>query len=369
MFLNKLELENFRNYRKQSISLKNGINIFIGKNGVGKTNILESIYFLALTKSHRIHDDLVLKNHDSNYFKVTGNLKNNSINNTLEISYYDKKKYKIDNNEIKKIRQYMSYLKIIIFFPDDLDFIKGLPDVRRKYINIQIGQIFNSYIKILDDYNKLLKSKNEYIKKKKYNENYDYKYFEVLNEYFIKKSILIFRMRKKYIDKINNYIDDIFYDITGIHGLKITYAPIINFEEYIEEEMYKKIKNDMNIDEEISYGKSIYGPHRDDFKFILDGKNLKFFGSQGQQRAAVLALKLSEIMIFTKVIGSPPILLLDDVFSELDETKKNNLLKYISNDIQTIITTTDIDNIDNRTLKKSRVYEIDNGIIKRKKVV
>ena len=232
---------------------------------------------------------------------------------------------------------------------------------------MQIGQVYNSYIKILDDYNKLLKSRNEYIKKIRNNEFYNKQYFEILNEYYIKKSILLYRMRKKYVDKLNDYICDIFYDITGLKTLTIKYNPIFDFENYNENYMYEEIKKNINLEEEVSYGKSIYGPHRDDFKFMLNDINLKQYGSQGQQRASILALKLAEINIFEKVVGSSPILLLDDVFSELDEIRKNNLLKYINSKIQTIITTTDIDNIDNDTLKKSKIFEISEGKIIRRK--
>lgn len=368
MFLSKIELQNFRNYKKQTISLKKGINILVGKNGEGKTNLLESIYFLAMTKSHRTHDESLLINYNKELLKVKGVLNIDNIKTNMEIDLLNKKKIlKIDNNEINALSKYLSYLKIIIFFPDDLEIIKGIPDIRRKYINIQIGQVFNSYIKILDDYNKLLKSRNEYIKKIKYHEPYNKQYFEVLTDYYIKKSILLYRMRKKYVEKINDFIGDIFFDITNLKNLKIIYSPIIDFDNYNEDYMYDEIKKSMNLEEEISYGKSIYGPHRDDFKFMLNDLNLKQFGSQGQQRAAVLALKLAEINIFRKVINSSPILLLDDVFSELDEVRKNNLLKYINSKVQTIITTTDIDNIDENTLKKAKVFEIKDGkIIKRK---
>lgn len=368
MFLSKLELQNFRNYQKQTISFKNGINILVGQNGIGKTNILESIYFLALTKSHRTCDDSLLVSHEKDFFRLKGTISIDSIKTNLEIDFSNKKKIlKIDNNVINSMSTYCSYLKVIIFFPDDLEIIKGLPEIRRKYISTQIGQVYNSYIKVLDDYNKLLKNRNEYIKKIRNNEYYNKQYLEILNEYYIKKSILIYRMRKKYIDKINEYIGDIFTEITGLKSLKLEYIPIFSFTNYKESEMYEIIKKNIDFNEEISYSKSIYGPHRDDFRFMLNETNLKQYGSQGQQRAAILALKLSEIKIFTKVLGSSPVLLLDDVFSELDEFRKNNLLKYINNKIQTIITTTDINNIDEVTLKKARVFEIEEGKIKRRK--
>lgn len=366
MFLTKIEVQNFRNYEKQTISLKSGINILIGKNGSGKTNILESIYYLALTKSHRTHEDSLLIQNKKDFFKIKGCINVNTIKTNLEVNYNKKKTLKVDNNLITALNKYSSYLKIIIFFPDDLDLIKGLPDERRKYINIQIGQVYPSYNKVLDDYNKILKNRNEYIKKIKNHEYYNKQYLEILNEYFVKKSILLYRMRRKYVEKINDYIGNIYKDITGLSGLVLEYVPVINFSSFKEDEMYNEIKKNIKFEEEISYGKSIYGPHRDEFKFMLNDNNLKQYGSQGQQRACVLALKLSEINIFTKVIGSSPILLLDDVFSELDEVRRNNLLKYINGKIQTIITTTDVDNIDSKTLKKARVFEIDNGIIIRK---
>lgn len=366
MFLTKIEVQNFRNYEKQTISLKSGINILIGKNGSGKTNILESIYYLALTKSHRTHEDSLLIQNKKDFFKIKGCINVNTIKTNLEVNYNKKKTLKVDNNLITALNKYSSYLKIIIFFPDDLDLIKGLPDERRKYINTQIGQVYPSYNKVLDDYNKILKNRNEYIKKIKNHEYYNKQYLEILNEYFVKKSILLYRMRRKYVEKINDYIGNIYKDITGLSGLVLEYVPVINFSSFKEDEMYNEIKKNIKFEEEISYGKSIYGPHRDEFKFMLNDNNLKQYGSQGQQRACVLALKLSEINIFTKVIGSSPILLLDDVFSELDEVRRNNLLKYINGKIQTIITTTDVDNIDSKTLKKARVFEIDNGIIIRK---
>ena len=241
MFLSKLELQNFRNYKKQTISLKKGINILVGKNGEGKTNLLESIYFLAMTKSHRTHEDALLINYNKEFLKVKGILNIDKIKTNMEIDLLNKKKIlKIDNSDINALSKYLSYLKIIIFFPDDLEIIKGIPDIRRKYINIQIGQVYNPYIKILDDYNKLLKSRNEYIKKMRNHEYYNKQYFEVLNEYYIKKSILLYRMRKKYVDKINDFIGDIFHDITSLNKLNVVYNPIIDFENYTENYMYEK---------------------------------------------------------------------------------------------------------------------------------
>ena len=177
-------------------------------------------------------------------------------------------------------------------------------------------------------------------------------------------------MRSKFIDKVNLYCSKIYKDIMNLDGFSIKYKPSIeidinnsNLKEYLKEEYYKKLDYDIRL------CSTSLGPHKDDIEFYLDDKNLKFYGSQGQQRVAVLALKLSEIEIFKKYRESTPVLLLDDIFSELDDIKKNNLLKYISKDIQTIITTTDLNNLDPKLIKKSKLFNINNGnIIKIKEV-
>lgn len=366
MFLEKLNIKFFRNYQEAEIHLKKGINILVGDNAQGKTNLLEAIYVLGMSKSYRSFSDEVLINNNSKVSRITGIIKEESIKTKLEIQLSEKNKIlKVDNEEIKSIQNYLSHLRIIIFFPEDLNFIKDGPEIRRKYINLQISQLYKNFVKVLNDYNKLLKTRNEYIRKVKYNESYNKEYYQILNDYYIKKAILLYRMKKKYVDKINEYIAKIFFDITGLDGLCVVYNTNIFFDQYNDEEMYKNMKTkiDDSIKEEISYGKSIYGPHRDDFNFILNGQDLKYYGSQGQQRAAILALKLSEIKIFEKATGSNPILLLDDVFSELDEIKRNNLLKYIENDIQVLITTTDLYKISHKLIKKAKIFNIKEGKI------
>ncbi|MEG2028536.1 MAG: DNA replication/repair protein RecF [Bacilli bacterium] len=365
MILENIELKFFRNYETQKIFFKNGINIIIGDNAQGKTNLLESIYFLGTTKSHRLsnNEDLINKNHKIS--KVIGTISDNQIKTKLEIILQEKSKIiKIDNQEVN-MNEYLSKLKLIIFCPDDLELIKGSPEIRRKYLNIQISQIYKNYIKIMSDYNKLLKTRNEYIKNMKFNLKYNKDYFEIINDYYIKKAILIYQLRKKYIDKINENIGTIYYEITHSNNIFLKYVPNIIFENYDSKFMYETLKNKIfkNLNEEISYGKSLYGPHRDDFEFIFNNNNLKTYGSQGQQRAAILALKLSEIAIIYKVTQLNPILLLDDVFSEFDDTKKNNLLKYINSGLQVIITTTNILNINKKIIEKAKIFEIKDGKI------
>lgn len=372
MILKQLSVKNFRNYSSANINLSSKVNIFFGKNAQGKTNLLESIYFLSFTKSHRSFIDNALIKNDENYLKITGILKNNSLFKTkLEIVLdKDKKSIYVDDDEYKKIGDYITKLNIIIFYPDDLDIIKGSPNIRRRFLNSEISQYDSNYLIFLNKFRKIQKIRNDYLKKININNNYDEQYFSIINDYYIESSLKIFIIRSNFINELNEIIENIFYDLTGLKGFHIVYKNSLNLNNFndidnIEIINIFKEKINNNFDSEIRIGNSLIGPHKDDIEFYLNDLNLKNYGSQGQQRLAVLTTKLSEIEILKKHNLETPILLLDDVFSELDDEKKNRLLKYISKDIQTIITTTDLKNIDKKIKKKSKLFEIENGNIKR----
>ena len=367
MYIENIKIQNFRNYKLLSLKFNKGINIIYGKNGQGKTNLLESIYVLSLTKSHKSFIDSNLIKKNEAFAIVKGKLKKDNISKNLEVYISEKeKKLKVDNIEEKKISNYTSIMNTIIFYPEDLEIIKGSPILRRKYMNVELSQLYSSYLEILNDYNKLLKMRNDFFKKLKDN-YYNQLYLEQLNDYYIKKSILIYKMRKKYIEKINENISDIFYNISGIQNLKIKYKSNINLDTNNSDELYDNMKNKIdsvfNVEKKLKT--TLIGPNRDDLEFYIDEKNLKLYGSQGQQRMAILALKLSEIELFKNVKGEYPILLLDDVFSELDRKKRNNLLKYIKEDIQTFITTTDLSLISRKLINNSITIEIEDGTVKK----
>lgn len=371
MYIKKLKLHGFRNYKSLNVTLTKGINIIYGENAQGKTNLLESIYVLGLTKSHRSFIDNNLINNNSEYLTIEGIVNNKQIDNKLNIYIDNKTKVlKFNNDTKKKISDYISFMNIIIFYPDDLELIKGSPQIRRKYINLELSQLYSNYFILIQEYNKILKLRNEYLKKINKKISVDKNYIEILTGYLIDKSIMIYKMRDKFINKINIYCSDIYKDIMNLEGFYIKYKPSIdidlknsNLKEYLKKEYDKKL------DYDIKLCSTSIGPHKDDIEFFIGDKNLKFYGSQGQQRVAVLALKLSEIEIFKKYRETTPILLLDDIFSELDDIKKNNLLKYISKNIQTIITTTDLNNLDQKLIKKSKLFNINNGNIIRIKEV
>ena len=370
MKLTKINLLNFRNCSNININLNDKMNIFIGNNAQGKTNILEAITMLALTKSHRVgvNPNIIMFNKKRAVIK--GVVKKNKIISKLEIVINeDGKTLKINQTDIKKIADYISNLNVIVFSPDDLEIVKGSPNIRRNLLNIQLSQMSRIYLNTYNEYNKLLKTRNEYLKILFSNNIADRTYLDIITDKLIEKAIVIYQKRKEYIDLVNLNINNYYNDIADFHGLKVVYLPNIDIDEYETEKLRKKLKHIFykNYNKELNYGMTMFGPHRDDFYFELNNNDLKFFGSQGQQKMAILAYKLAEIPIFIDICKTKPLLLLDDIFSELDIKKRNKLLKFIGkSDIQTIITTTDLKNISKKYLNNAYIYEVKNGNVERK---
>ena len=369
MIIKSIKLTNFRNYVHLNLKFNDKMNIFIGKNAQGKTNILESIWVLALTKTYKngVEPNLITFNKKKALIK--GKIRDDKLIKDLEISIEEgKKNYKINNNEIRKLSEYISNLNIIVFTPEDLEIIKGSPSVRRNLINMELSQISHKYLNTYNEYNKILKVRNEYLKLLLTSSVADKKYLDVVTEKLIEKAIIIYKERKKYIDFINLNINSIYKKITKEEGLCIIYEPNVEINDFSSENIYKVLKDkfDREYKKELNYGMTLYGPHRDDFIFSLNGKNLKYFGSQGQQKVSILSFKLSEIEIFENYRKTKPILLLDDIFSELDIAKRNKLLEYVNKDIQSIITTTDLKSIKSKYTNDAYIYEIENWIIERR---
>ena len=369
MIIKSIKLTNFRNYVHLNLKFNDKMNIFIGKNAQGKTNILESICVLALTKTYKngVEPNLITFNKKKALIK--GKIRDDKLIKDLEISIEEgKKNYKINNNEIRKLSEYISNLNIIVFTPEDLEIIKGSPSVRRNLINMELSQISHKYLNTYNEYNKILKVRNEYLKLLLTSSVADKKYLDVVTVKLIEKAIIIYKERKKYIDFINLNINSIYKKITKEEGLCIIYEPNVEINDFSSENIYKVLKDkfDREYKKELNYGMTLYGPHRDDFIFSLNGKNLKYFGSQGQQKVSILSFKLSEIEIFENYRKTKPILLLDDIFSELDIAKRNKLLEYVNKDIQSIITTTDLKSIKSKYTNDAYIYEIENGIIERR---
>ena len=361
MFFKTLELQNFRNYDNLILKLDPHINIIVGKNGQGKTNILESFYYIAYLKSHRVNDDNILIKNEKKYFKIRSKLKRETLLDEIKIEQnLESKKVFFNQSEILKKGEYLELINIILFEPSNLEILKGSPNIRREYLNDAISQINSNYYNVLNDFNRLLKMRNEFLKSKRN----DHEYLETLDKYYVDKAVIIYQMRAKYINKINEFITDIYKNIMNIDNLKIEYKSFyerIDDKSSIKESLIEEMKKNYN--KEKYTGLTIEGPQKDDFVFISGTTNLKEYGSQGQQRGAVISLKFSEAEIVKKYKNVVPVFLLDDVFSELDGIRKNNLLKYITSDYQIILTTTDLAKISKKLISEAKIIKINDGMI------
>ena len=238
--------------------------------------------------------------------------------------------------------------------PDELKLIKASPNTRRNYLNIQISQLNKEYIYYLNNYNNLIKNKNDYLKKLMINGNLDTRYLDIIDEKIVEEGLKIYNLRKEYIDLINKYINDIFKNYEKDNTIKVNY--ISDYEINDKDKIIKELKRIRN--KEINLGMTTFGIHRDDYEFIHNGNNSKDYSSQGLQKLIVLAMKLSEVQIFINEYEIIPILLLDDLFSELDEKNRNKIFKSLNKDIQIFITTTDLKNINKRLLEKAKIYDL-----------
>ena len=346
------------------------MNIFIGDNASGKTNILESIAILGLTKSFRNGLDSDVIKFGKKKALIEGRVLNNKQIRDLKIEFLEKEKdIFVNNKKITKYASYISNLNIVIFTPNDLDIIKGSPSIRRNLLNMTLSQISYSYLVTYNEYNKILKTRNEYLKILFTNGIADKTYLDVLTDKLVEKAVFIYQERYKYLSLINSYISDIYNNITEDKRiLEIEYSPNISINSYEEKDLREVLFStyNKNYRRELSSGMTLFGPHRDDFYFIMDNNiDMKIYASEGQQKCAVLAYKLASIPIFKENNGSSPVLLLDDIFSELDLNKRNKLLKYVSKDIQSIITTTDLKNISKKTLNDAIIFRVNDGKVER----
>lgn len=365
MKIKSIHISNFRNYEKLSLDFNEKINIFIGNNGEGKTNLLESIYVLAVTKSHRSYIDKTLIKSGELYSKIEGTVVKNDKDNNFEVFFNSKgKRVSINKVPLKKISDYLSNFTAILFCPDDLELIKGSPSERRKFLNIEIGQLDNKYLICLNEYNNLIKNRNEYLKTMNIdNPNKDY--IEVLNNQIIDKAINIYKHRFNFLNEIEEKMKAIYQKVTnGVLSIKyINTCEIYKFDEdTIRKVLSDKLSN--NLRKEIFQGSTQYGPHKDDFEIYIDDKNVRDYGSQGQQRLSVLCIKISELEVFKNITGTYPVLLLDDVFSELDIEKRNKMITLVNGNVQVFITSTDVKNINRSVLKDATVFKIENSIVR-----
>lgn len=360
MNLEKINLVNFRNYDNLNIDFSSNINMFIGNNGEGKTNILESIYLLSYGKSHRTRKDKELISWNQDFSYIGSHFNTNRLHKFIEFKIFKNGGKAININKIKvsSISDLIGVVNVVLFSPEDLKIVKESPNIRRKFLDIEISKLRKSYYNNLVDYNKVLNEKNNLIK---FNKNIDLKLVDIYDYELAKLSFCIINNRLWYINNLNVFGKEIHKNITNTKEQINFIYENNNYENISVEKLYDKIVRNRNLD--FTKGFSTIGPHRDDFEININGFDAKKFASQGQQRTAVLTIKFASIEIIKSVIGEYPILLLDDVLSELDSNRQNFILKSINN-IQTIITSTDVGQLNN-SLNNINLFLVKNANIKK----
>lgn len=356
MIIDDLKLLNFRSYSTLNLKFNPKLNIIYGMNGAGKTNIVEAIYALSLTKSFRTNNDNLMIMRDKNVSKVEANIINENTKNYQLILQNHEKKVKINNNKIDKLSDYVADIFMILFNPDDLKIIKESPALRRKFINIELSQLDRNYILYLNGYNKILKQRNIYLKEMYINGTLSKNYLDIMTEKMVDFGLKIYEIRKKFINEVSKTISENYLKIFEHGDLTIKYVSDYNDK---KENILKKYQHYLKKD--MLLGKTTFGIHRDDIDFELDGYSLKDCGSEGQQKNAIIAFKLSEIDIVNKEKGYYPILIFDDLSSELDKNKINNILGMFDEKVQTFITTTSIDYFSENILNNAQVIKVNNS--------
>lgn len=334
MWIKKIELKNFRNYKNQKLELNKNVNVLYGENAQGKTNIIESIFLCSMGKSFRAKKDKEMIKLDEDSCSVEVEYEKSDREGKIKIEIGNKKNIFVNDIKIKRLSELLGKINIVIFTPDDIEIIKGGPDQRRKFLDIMISQLRPNYIHILSLYQKTIEQRNNYLKQIK-EEQKDENLLEIWDEKLAEYAIKICEYRKEFIEKLKPKMEKLHKEITNNkEEIKI---------EYVTECLDKKIYLDLLKERrklDILKGFTTKGVHRDDFVIYINGRQLNVYGSQGQQRTSILTLKLAELNLIYDEIGEYPILLLDDFMSELDKSRRESLVQHIK-ETQVIITCTE----------------------------
>lgn len=357
MKINSLDLQNFRNYDILNISFDKDTNIIYGDNAQGKTNILEAIYLAATTKSHRGNKDreMIKFNEDESHIKALVEKNGTSFRIDMHLKKNKTKGIAINGIPIKKASELFGIINIVFFSPEDLNIIKEGPAARRRFVDMELCQIDKIYLSDITAYNKILMQRNKLLKDYSFREDIK-DTLDVWDMQLVNYGRRIIQRREEFIEELNSIIGDIHKKLTGDkENITIKYEPDVKaneFEKSLLDSRNRDIKSKMtNI-----------GPHKDDICFMINEIDVRKYGSQGQQRTSALSLKLSEIELVKKIIHDNPILLLDDVLSELDSNRQNYLLNSIK-DIQTIITCTGLDEFINNRFEINKIYKVVEGSV------
>lgn len=357
MIIKSLELKDYRNYNSLNMQFSGGTNILYGENAQGKTNILEAIYICGTTKSHRGSKDKEIVSFSEEEAHVRVILEKNSIPHRIDL-HLKKNKAKgvaIDGIPIKRQGELFGMLNLVFFSPEDLYIIKNGPSERRRFLDLELCQLDKIYMNHLANYNKVLAQRNNLLKQIGFNKNLQ-DTLTVWDEKLLEYGKRIIEARQDFVIRLNDLVGEIHKKLTGgKEELTLLYEPNVRIPEY-ENKLKKSLEKDMALK------MTHVGPHRDDLSFLLGDIDIRKYGSQGQQRTAALSCKLAEIDLVKSIIKENPILLLDDVLSELDRQRQNYLLNSIG-DIQTIITCTGLEEFVNHRFAYDKIFHVVSGTV------
>lgn len=363
MIIKSIELQNFRNYEDLNISFDEGTNIFYGDNAQGKTNILEAAYLSGTTKSHKCSKDkeMIRFGEQEAHIRTVVVKKDKEYQIDMHLKNNRSKGIAINKVPIKKASELFGILNMVFFSPEDLNIIKNGPVERRRFLDSELCQLDKIYLSDLTTYNKILNQRNKLLKDMVYRPDLK-DTLSVWDMQLVETGRKIIRRRKQFVDELNEIVHDIHYRISGEkEDLLLQYEPSIE-DIFFEDELFRVKERDMR------QCMTSVGPHRDDLLFSIGEVDIRKFGSQGQQRTSALSLKLSEIELVKRSIHDTPVLLLDDVLSELDSNRQNYLLNSI-HDTQTLITCTGLDEFVKNRFQINKIFKVVQGTVEERKEI
>jgi len=357
MIIESIELKNYRNYEHLHMVFSPGTNILYGNNAQGKTNILEAIYVCCTTKSHRGSKDreMIQFHEDESHIKLS--VRKNDVPYRIDM-HLKKNKAKgiaINGLPIRKASDLFGIVNVVLFSPEDLNLIKNGPAERRKFIDLELCQLNKLYVHCLISYNRVLMQRNKLLKEIMFHPDYE-ETLEIWDMQLVQYGKELIRYRSEFISQLNDMIHDIHWKLSGgKEEVRVTYDPS-SASDRLEEAIAR------NREQDLRQKTTVVGPHRDDIGFYMGDVDIRRFGSQGQQRTAALSLKLAEIELVKKLVRDYPILLLDDVLSELDGDRQTHLLSVIDH-IQTLITCTGLEDFVNHRFKIDHLFHVSEGTV------
>lgn len=368
MELKSLKLTNYRNYADLALDFSEGINVFLGENAQGKTNLLESIYVLALARSHRTSSDKDLIRWQEKEATISGRVKKNISETPLSLHFSNKgKRARVNHLEQSKLSQYIGQLNVILFAPEDLELVKGAPSIRRRFIDMEFGQMNPLYLYNTTQYRRILKDRNAYLKRLQLKQTTDTMFLDVLTSQLVDVGAQVLLARQGFLEKLQQAAQPIHATISNQQEtLTLKYQSAVEVNQGIDLETIKSAFESALMRQrprEIMQGSTLVGPHRDDIQFIVNENDVAVFGSQGQQRTTALAIKLAEIDLMQQETGEYPVLLLDDVLSELDANRQTHLLLAIQDKVQTFITAPSLSDVARQLIHEPKVFHVQQGRI------